>query len=107
MVTMTATPDLALIPQRIINVRPLPTTNGIAAEVTIDGLELRWQVLAWQTGDDEWTAWFSHSQPEDQWSNLLRAPIYKEHPVPRTNRDLIAYCRWFFAPRASIDGSTS
>lgn len=95
------THQLELISERPQDIIIIPTVSGMAAECRTEGMALR-QVLVLQHGTIDWRAYEAHQYPDGQWSGLLRLPLFRWHPVPRTDPDLIAYCRWLFAPLRTV-----
>lgn len=89
---------LALAPEPVLHIQPHPTINGIAAEVEITGLAIKWQVMVLPMGGEQHTMYLAHTTPDNGWSSLLRQRDYADmgHPIPTTIADLIRWCRWFF-----------
>lgn len=97
-----AVAQLGLVNERMVSVDELIGGRGLAAEVSIAGLTMRWVVEVLTTEECGTRCYMSSSMPDGSWSPQMKLPPFRDHPIPTDQAQLHAYCRWFFAPKAAL-----
>lgn len=93
--------NLSMLIQTQVAVTVVATEDErLVAIATVEGHHPR-QVIARRMAGI-WTAWQSIQCEDGSWSQLLRVPPIKGHPVPTTSAELVKFCRWLYEPMTHV-----